>query len=120
MRRRRPVAPDQSTSNHWCPRPEILRMPLLTPKPRRFAHTLLTRPMSTRRIISKRLRIGLSASLDRHRSTVCSQLNPSQPAVRATRASCDRAGLPPRASSGSGGLASATPKSDHQSQKFQL
>lgn len=33
-------------------------MPLLTPKPRRFAHTPLTQPMSSRGMISKRLRTG--------------------------------------------------------------
>ena len=33
-------------------------MPLLTPNPSRFAHTPLTQPMSSWRMISKRLRTG--------------------------------------------------------------
>jgi hypothetical protein len=73
MLRRRLATRGQSTSNRWCPRPEILRMPLLTPKPRGFAHTLLTRPMSTRRIFSKRLRTGREVLRRKRRDNVCSQ-----------------------------------------------
>ena len=73
MRRRRPEARDRSTSNRWCPRSEILRMPLLTPKPRRFAHTPLTQPMSSRRMISKRLRTGREVLRLKPRNNVCSQ-----------------------------------------------